>query len=166
MWRGFTIFHVYWAALRAGPGAARELNREVIVSWLDFVVEQWVLVSVLTVLVIAFLLLESRKGGTTITHHQATRLINSGQAVLVDLRDNKEFKAGHIVDAINIPYANLLSRIDDLEKYKTKQIIVVDKMGQHAGSAGKILRDKGFQVVRMQGGMMEWTQQNLPVVKA
>lgn len=135
-------------------------------SWVDFVTEQWLLVSILSVLVIAFLLLEARKGGMTITHHQATRLINNGAAVLIDLRDAKEFKVGHIVDAINIPYANLASRIDDLEKYKSKQIIVVDKMGQHAGSAGKILRDKGFQVVRMQGGMMEWMQQNLPVVKA
>lgn len=135
-------------------------------SWVDFVAEQWLLVSFLTVLVIAFLLLEARKGGTTISHHQATRLINSGAAVLVDLRDAKEFKAGHIVDAINIPYANLASRIDDLEKHKGKQIILVDKMGQHAGAAGKILREKGFQVVRMQGGMMEWLQQNLPVVKA
>jgi len=136
------------------------------VSWLDFVMEQWVLVSILAVLVVAFLVLESRKGGSTISHHQATRLLNSGDAVLVDLRDSKEFKAGHIVDAINIPFSSLASKIDDLEKHKAKQIIVVDKMGQHAGSAGKILRDKGFQVVRMQGGMTEWTQQNLPVVKA
>ena len=135
-------------------------------SWLDFVMEQWVLVSILAVLVVAFLVLESRKGGSTISHHQATRLLNSGDAVLVDLRDSKEFKAGHIVDAINIPFSSLASKIDDLEKHKAKQIIVVDKMGQHAGSAGKILRDKGFQVVRMQGGMTEWTQQNLPVVKA
>ncbi len=135
-------------------------------SWLDFVAEQWLLVSILVALVAAFLIVEARKGGATITHHQATRLLNSGAAVLVDLRDAKEFKAGHIIDAINIPYANLASKLDALEKHKSKQVIVVDKMGQHAGSAGKILRDKGFQVVRMQGGMMEWTQQNLPVVKA
>lgn len=135
-------------------------------SWLDFVAEQWILVSILVALVAAFLLVEARKGGSTISHHQATRLLNSGEAVLVDLRDTKEYKAGHIIDAINIPHASLTNKVDLLEKHKSKQIIVVDKMGQHAGSAGKILRDKGFQVVRMQGGMMEWTQQNLPVVKA
>ena len=70
--------------------------------------EQWVLVSILAVLVVAFLVLESRKGGSTISHHQATRLLNSGDAVLVDLRDSKEFKAGHIVDAINIPFSVIL----------------------------------------------------------
>lgn len=150
----------------AAPCGRGIREREVSVSWLDFVVEQWILVAILTALVVAFLVLESRKGGSTISHHQATRLLNGGQAVLVDLRDSKEFKTGHIVDAINIPYACLATKLDDLEKHKSKQIIVVDKMGQHAGSAGKVLRDKGFQVVRMQGGMMEWTQQNLPLVKA
>lgn len=155
-----------WPPSAAVPRGHVVKNERFSVSWLDFVMEQWILVSILTALVVAFLVLESRKGGTTISHHEATRLLNSGQAVLIDLRDSKEFKAGHIVDAINIPYASLNSKVGDLEKYKGKQIIVVDKMGQHAGSAGKILRDKGFQVVRMQGGMMEWTQQNLPVVKA
>lgn len=155
-----------WPPSAAVPRGHVSKNERFSVSWLDFVMEQWILVSILAVLVVAFLVLESRKGGTTISHHEATRLLNAGQAVLVDLRDSKEFKAGHIVDAVNIPYASLNSKVDDLEKHKSKQIIVVDKMGQHAGSAGKILRDKGFQVVRMQGGMMEWTQQNLPVVKA
>lgn len=135
-------------------------------SWLDFVTEEWLLCSLLAAVTVAFLILESRKGGASVSHHQATRLLNDGKAILVDLRDTKEYKAGHIVDALNIPYASLASRLDDLEKHKSKQIIVVDKMGQHAGAAGKILRDKGFAVVRLQGGMMEWTQQNLPVVKA
>jgi Rhodanese-related sulfurtransferase len=128
--------------------------------------EEWLLCSLLAAVVVAFLILESRRGGTTVTHHQATRLINDGKAVLIDLRDSKEYKAGHIVDAINIPYASLNTRLDELEKHKSKQLIVVDKMGQHAGAAGRVLREKGYTVLRLQGGMMEWTQQNLPVVKA
>lgn len=135
-------------------------------TWLDFVMQEWLLCSLLAAAVVAFLILESRRGGATVTHHQATRLINDGNAVLIDLRDSKEYKAGHIVDAINIPYASLNSRLDELEKHKSKQLIVADKMGQHAGTAGRILREKGFTVVRLQGGMMEWIQQNLPVVKA
>lgn len=122
--------------------------------------------SMLAVLVAAFLVLESRKGGAVVSHHQATRLINRGEAVILDVRDAAEFKAGHIVDALNIPYAGLKDKVDLLGKHKSKQIIVVDKMGQHAGAAGKILRDQGFNVVRMQGGISEWTQQNLPLIKA
>jgi len=136
------------------------------VAWLDFLIEEWLLSSLLAAIVVAFLILESRRGGVTVTHHQATRLINDGKAILVDLRDSKEYKTGHIVDAINIPYSSINTRFVELEKHKAKQLIVVDKMGQHAGAAGRILREKGFTVVRLQGGMIEWAQQNLPVVKA
>lgn len=135
-------------------------------TWMNFVAEQWMLFSVLAVLVAAFLVLEGRKGGPKVSFHEATRLLNSDAAVVLDVRESAEFKNGHIVDAINIPYAALVKRVTELEKYKSKQIIVVDKMGQHAGAAGKSLRDGGFNVVRLQGGMSEWAQQNLPLVKA
>ena len=135
-------------------------------TWVDFVVQQWPLFSVLAVMVVAFLVLESRKGGRSISFHEVTRLVNSDSAVVVDVRDSAEFNKGHIVDAINIPYAKLKDRVSELEKYKAKQIIVVDKMGQHAGAAGKILRDLEFTTVRLQGGITEWSGQNLPLVKA
>ena len=135
-------------------------------TWLDFVAQQWILFSILAVLVAAFLVFEQRKGGPKVSFHQATRLLNQDTAIVLDVRDGSDFKAGHIVDAVNIPFANLAKSLDQLEKHKSKQIIVVDKMGQHAGSAGKILRDNGFNVVRLQGGISEWSQQNLPLVKA
>lgn len=135
-------------------------------NWLDFVAQQWILVSLLAVLVAAFLTLESRKGGSVVSHHQATRLLNDERALLLDIRDSSEFKAGHVAGAVNIPYAKINDRASELDKHKTKQIILADKMGQHAGAAGKILRDKGFDVVRLSGGMAEWKHQNLPLVKA
>lgn len=134
-------------------------------SWLDFVAEQWLLISILVALVAAFLVFESRKGGAVVSYHQATRLLNDERAVLLDVRDASDFKAGHIAGAIHIPYASLNARASELDKHKTKQIILADKMGQHAGAAGKTLRDKGFDVVRLSGGMAEWKHQNLPLVK-
>lgn len=135
-------------------------------TFMDFLVEQWVLFTLLAALVVTFLILESKKGGAVVSHHQATRMVNSGEAVVVDVRDSAEFRSGHIVDAINIPYASLKDKSSQLEKHKTKKIIVVDKMGQHAGAAGKTLRDKGYTVMRLQGGISEWAHQNLPLVKA
>ncbi|SMF22365.1 Rhodanese-related sulfurtransferase [Alteromonadaceae bacterium Bs31] len=131
-----------------------------------FLAEQWILISILSVLVAALIVVEGRKGGAALSHHEITRLINKGEAVLLDVRDKKEFSVGHIVDAIHIPYAKLADRASELEKHRDKTIIVVDKMGQHSGAAGKTLKDKGFTVSRMQGGMAEWQSQNLPVVKA
>ncbi|WP_045855877.1 rhodanese-like domain-containing protein [Teredinibacter purpureus] len=130
-----------------------------------FLAEQWVLVSALSVLLAGLIVVEGRKGGQSLSHHEMTRLINAGNGIIVDVRDAKEFKAGHIVDAINIPFAKLADRASELEKHRAKTLVVVDKMGQHAGAAGKTLRDKGFTVNRLQGGIGEWQAQNLPVVK-
>ena len=134
-------------------------------GWIDFVAEQWILVSLLLVLIVGFVTVESKKGGKTVSYHQVSRLLNSEEAILLDVRDMADFKNGHIIGAINIPHGSLATRISELEKYKTKQVIVADKMGQHSGNAGKVLREAGFEAVRMQGGMAEWTAQKLPVIK-
>jgi rhodanese-related sulfurtransferase len=49
--------------------------------------------------------------------------------------------------------------------YKTKTIILVDKLGQHAGAVGRLLGKEGFEVRRLGGGIAEWQSQNLPLVK-
>ena len=130
-----------------------------------FLAEQWWLFAILAALISALVVVEGKRGGQTLSYHEVTRLVNKGEAVIVDVRDSKEFKGGHIVDAINIPHAKLGDRLSELEKYKEKTVVVVDKMGQHAGASGKLMKDKGFNVSRLQGGMTEWTGQNLPVVK-
>jgi len=100
----------------------------------------------------------------TVSHHQLTRLVNDGSAVVVDLRDAAEFKGGHIVDALHIPHAKLNDRVNELKSHQTKTIILVDKMGHHAGTAGRVLKAKGFEVNRLEGGMTDWQANNLPVV--
>lgn len=134
-------------------------------NFIVFVSEQWLLVSVLLVLVAAYVWTEGRKGGVTLSVHSATRLINKGEAVVVDLRDTKEFQAGHIVDSLSIPHNKLLEQLPQLESHKNKTLILVDKMGQHAGAAGRTLKAKGFAVNRLQGGISEWQAQSLPLVK-
>jgi len=131
-----------------------------------FLAEQWILVSILAVLVAALVFVEGQKGGSSLSHFEVTRLLNDDQAIILDVRDKKDYSDGHIVDAIHIPYAKLADRLSELEKHRSKTIIVVDKMGQHTGSAGKTLKEKGFTASRLQGGMVEWQNQNLPVVKS
>jgi len=83
---------------------------------------------------------------------------------VLDIREKKEFKAGHIVDALNIPFTSLATRKDEL-KDKARPVIVVCKSGQTASAASKMLKDAGFaEVYRLSGGMMDWTGNNLPVV--
>ncbi len=116
-------------------------------------------------LVGAFIFVERKRGGASVSYHEMTRLINDDQAIVVDVRDAKEYSAGHIVDAVNIPFSKLVERSVELDKYRAKTIVIVDKVGQQAGAAAKQLMEAGYTVARMQGGMSEWQGQNLPVVK-
>ncbi len=130
-----------------------------------FLTEQWILAAILAALVTALIVFEGQRGGKALTLHELTRLVNKDEAVVVDIRETKEFKEGHIVDAIHLTHQKLASRLSELEKHKSKLVVVVDKVGQHSGAAVKTLKENGFNANRMQGGMAEWTGQNLPVVK-
>ncbi|KZZ10051.1 sulfurtransferase [Oleiphilus sp. HI0078] len=109
---------------------------------------------------------ERSRSGRAVSPQEATLLLNKDQAVIVDLRDKKDFSEGKITGALHIPFANLKERSTELEKYKDKQIILVDKMGQHSGMAGKTLQAEGFEnVCRMSGGIAEWKNSNMPLVR-
>ena len=135
-------------------------------QYLQFVINHFVLVGLLVGLVITLLYTESLKRGAGISLHEATRVMNQEGGVVVDIRSEKEFKDGHITAAINVPYSELAARMSELDKHKESPLILVCKMGQHSGAASKTLRDAGFSnVKRMNGGMAEWGNANLPVVK-
>lgn len=133
--------------------------------FLIFLGQQWILVGILLVLVFLFIQTEIKRGGETISSHQLTTKVNREQAIVVDIRDAAEFKEGHIVDALHIPYSKFKERMVELEKHKTQPLIIVDKMGQYSGTIGKQLLDAGYTVFRLDGGMVEWRASNLPVVR-
>ncbi|MFY0699441.1 MAG: rhodanese-like domain-containing protein [Bermanella sp.] len=133
---------------------------------LEFVVNNWMLVSALLGLFALLAWDSGQKAGPKVSTHEATRLINQSNALVLDIREKADFKAGHVVDSVNIPNAQVTNRISELEKHKTDPIIVVCKTGQTASAASKALKDNGFeQVFRLSGGIMEWTNSNLPLVK-
>ncbi|ADP98768.1 MULTISPECIES: rhodanese-like domain-containing protein [Marinobacter] len=132
----------------------------------EFVVNHYILVSLFVAFLVAILILESRRGGAKISAQGAVNLINKDEAVVVDIRDRKEFGEGRITGSINIPLNSLKSRVGELSKFKDKQIIVADKMGQHSAMAVKQLNAEGFSnVVRLNGGVADWKASNLPLVK-
>jgi rhodanese-related sulfurtransferase len=134
---------------------------------LVFVTNHPYLVGAFAVLFALFVRNEMSRGGATVSAQQLVQLVNSEDAVVIDVRDKGEFDEGHIVGAINVPHANLDARLDELKKYKDKPVVIACKMGQHSGTAGTILRKAGFEnVSRLRGGITEWRGQSLPVVKA
>jgi rhodanese-related sulfurtransferase len=109
---------------------------------------------------------EKLRSGKAVSPQAATLMMNKDEAVIIDIREKKEYSEGRITGSIHIPYDSLKERAQELKKFDGKQIILVDKMGQHAGMAGKLLKTEGFEnVCRMSGGITEWKTSNLPLVK-
>lgn len=132
----------------------------------EFIGNHPLLVGTFAALLGLFISNEMRRGGRSVTAQQLVNMVNNEDAVVIDVRDSKEFEAGHIVDAINIPHTALESRMNEIDKYKDKPLVLTCKMGQHSGAAGTVLRKAGFEhVARLTGGVLEWRNQNLPVVK-
>ncbi|MYD43485.1 MAG: rhodanese-like domain-containing protein [Gammaproteobacteria bacterium] len=135
-------------------------------QFFEFIANHWLLSGTFAALLVAFFVNEVKRSGQSISSQQLVNLVNQERAVVLDVRDNTEYAAGHITDAINIPHASLQSRMNELEKYKERPIVVVCKMGQHAGSMGTLLKKAGFkQVSRLRGGLSAWQAENLPLIK-
>ena len=132
----------------------------------DFVTNHYVLVSFFVVLLVAFVVNEGKQGGAAITPTNLVNLVNREGAMLLDIRDSKEYSSGHIAGAVSMPVSSIDARIGELESHKDKPVVLVCKMGQHASVTGRKLKALGFENVRrLSGGMAEWTASSLPVVK-
>ena len=132
---------------------------------LIFAQEQFVIIISLTAIVFLFIRYETSKGGEKLSCPQVVASVNADEAILLDVRDTKEYDAGHIVNAINIPHAKVADSLKVLEKYRQKKIIVVDKMGQQSAAVVKTLIANDFTAERLGGGITEWQQDSLPLVK-
>ena len=134
--------------------------------FLEFALEQWILFAALLAVLGMLLAHETRKAGPSLSPQQAINLVNREDGIFVDLRDPSDYKQGHIVEALNIPASRLKERRTELDRYRERPVVLVCKMGQQAGASAKELRAAGFgKAHKMAGGMMEWSNLQLPVVK-
>ncbi|MDA8382947.1 MAG: rhodanese-like domain-containing protein [Betaproteobacteria bacterium] len=97
---------------------------------------------------------------------QATQLINQRDALVLDVREDKEFAMGHIPNSKHIPLGQLGTRLTELAKYKARPIVVNCRSGARSSRACGVLGKQGFgEVYVLTGGMMAWEQANLPVAR-
>ena len=105
-------------------------------------------------------------GSAEIGTFEATRLMNQAGTLVLDVREAKEFAAGHLPRARHIPLGELSKRVEELGKFKDKAVIVTCRSGARAGSAIRMLRKAGFNAVyQLKGGVTAWEQASLPVEK-
>lgn len=106
------------------------------------------------------------QGGREIGTLEATRLMNSGNALVLDIRDTGEFSGGRIPKSKNIPLAEIEKRIDEITKFKDKPVVVTCRANTRSGAATRLLKQRGFSdVYQLAGGFVAWQQASLPVEK-
>ncbi len=97
---------------------------------------------------------------------EAVQLINRRDALVLDVRDTGDYAAGHITHARHIAEAQLANRMKELEKYKSRPIVVSCRTGSRAPAVAGLLRKQGFpEVFALRGGIAAWQQASLPLDK-
>ena len=105
-------------------------------------------------------------GGNEIGTLEATRLLNQSGTLVIDVRDEKEYAAGHLPRARNVPLNDLEKKAAELQKFREKPVIVTCRSGPRAGAATRVLKRAGFSnVYVLKGGVAAWQQASLPLEK-
>jgi len=96
----------------------------------------------------------------------AVRLINQDDTVVLDIRLEKEYSQGHILNSVHIPLGALDSRIREIEKHKENPILVSCQTGNRSHQANRVLKKRGFtNLHNLTGGINAWMNANLPITK-
>lgn len=97
---------------------------------------------------------------------EAVMLLNHEDALVLDVREDSEYRDGRIPKAKHIPLRQLKARVKDLDKYKDRPIVAVCRTGSRSSHACHLLRKEGFERVHnLAGGMVAWEQAGLPKEK-
>jgi rhodanese-related sulfurtransferase len=138
-------------------------------QFLEYVANHPVLVGatvLLAVAAVAYELSRARSGGQAIGPLDAVRLMNQGGALVLDVRSKDQYDAGHVIDARNVPSAELAQGVEALKKYRDKPVVTCCETGMTAGAAARTLRAQGFsKVASLRGGLEAWRAENLPLVR-
>jgi rhodanese-related sulfurtransferase len=111
-------------------------------------------------------LLRGAGGGGSVSTLQATQLINRQDALVLDVREAARYAEAHILGAKNLPLADLERRAGELDKYKSRPVIVACDTGSTSARAAGRLKALGFtQAVSLAGGFRAWAQGGLPLEK-
>ncbi len=93
-----------------------------------------------------------------ITAEEAKKIMDSGEeCVILDVREQNEFDAGHIPGAILIPYTEIDQKAEEMLPDKDKQILVYCRSGRRSKIAAESLAKLGYTDVKEFGGIIDWT---------
>ena len=114
-----------------------------------------ILVALLVVVIFALIsYFRVKKAVTTLNQEQFIEGYRKAQ--LIDVREAKDFAAGHILGARNIPHTQLRQRYKEIRA--DKPVYLYDQNGARSGRVALFLKKKGYnQLFQLQGGFKQWS---------
>lgn len=83
-------------------------------------------------------------------------------AQIVDVREPDETATGHIEGARLIPLSTFVEHVDEIDP--ERDVYLICARGGRSAQAAQYLESRGFDTVNVEGGMVEWNEQQRPVV--
>ena len=92
---------------------------------------------------------------------EAARAAQAGEVLLLDVREDDEWAAGHAPDAVHVPMGQL--RQDTVPR--DRPVLVVCRVGGRSAAVAQALEQLQYDVANVAGGMLTWSAAGLPVVR-
>ena len=106
------------------------------------------------------------RGYAELTPVQAVQKINQGQTSIVDISPAADFSKGHLAGATHIALSRFSKPDPDIEKIKSKPVLVVCKNGQTAHqAAAKLVKLGAADVAVLKGGVAQWMADQYPLAR-
>lgn len=138
-------------------------------QYIRFASNHQIMVMIFVVLFVALIYFQVRimlANVKKISANNATAMVNHEDGVFVDVRANKLFTSGHIAGSISITLAEIKEgKLNRIDSYKDKPVILVgrDKMDADCFNSAVSLKKQGYtKVFSLDGGIAQWTMDNLP----
>lgn len=95
---------------------------------------------------------------------QATLMMNREDALLLDVREDSEWKSGHVPGARHVALSQLEKHLSELESFKGKPVIICCAAGTRSTAACAQMQKAGFgKVFSLAGGIQAWKEAKLPL---
>jgi rhodanese-related sulfurtransferase/predicted transcriptional regulator len=101
-----------------------------------------------------------------VTRDELLGRLRKQAVVVIDVRPQEEYVAGHVTGAVSIPVTELKRRLKKIPRGAQVVACCRGPYCVYSYEAVEILRAAGFSARRLQGGFLEWQANGLPVERS
>jgi rhodanese-related sulfurtransferase len=129
-------------------------------------VTMYVVLAAVTIIILVMITRKASKGINNISVQNVKDLLKENDLLILDVRSNEEFSAGHLKESRNVPVQSLSLQIASLLDWKNKKVLVYCHSGGRSLAASQMLKKSGFtKIYNMTGGVSAWVGAGNKLVK-